>query len=259
MQPLTGVRIVVTRAASQAEEMAAPLRDLGADVLLLPMIEIAPPADPGPLRAAAARVEEYDWIVFTSGNAVQAFAAALPEPARVADTQIATVGAATRHAAEERGWVVSFTPAEYVADAVIEGFRAYELRGRRILIPSSAIARDAVAAELRRCGAQVDVVEAYRNVLPRNAVECAREVFREPWPDWVAFASSSAVRNLVQVAGAEVLRRVKIASIGPVTSRTVAGYGLQVAAEAAPHTVEGLVRAIGKAETLRIRTNLADS
>jgi len=246
VQALAGVRIVVTRAASQAEELAQPLRDLGAEVLLLPMIEIGPPADPGPLRTAAARVKEYDWIVFTSANAVQAFAALLPEQALNSGPRIATVGESTRRAVEELGWIVSLTPAEYIAEALIESFGEHDLRARRILIPSSAIARDAVAAGLRNRGAHVDVVEAYRNVLPRDAAERARNVFREPFPDWVTFASSSAVRNLVQVAGAGTLRRVKIASIGPATSKTVAELGLEVTVEAAPHTVKGLVEAIAR-------------
>src|SRR5581483_6662447 len=132
VQALAGVRIVVTRAASQAEELAQPLRDLGAEVLLLPMIEIGPPADPGPLRTAAARVKEYDWIVFTSANAVQAFAALLPEQALNSGPRIATVGESTRRAVEELGWIVSLTPAEYIAEALIESFGEHDLRARRI-------------------------------------------------------------------------------------------------------------------------------
>src|SRR5689334_8684998 len=106
MDSLQGLRVVVTRASHQAEELAAPLRALGAEVILLPLIDIAPPLNPGPLRHAAARSNEYDWIIFTSANAVHAFTAQLPELLRVLKARIATVGAATRETAEERGFRV---------------------------------------------------------------------------------------------------------------------------------------------------------
>src|SRR5579875_568030 len=236
MHPLAGLRIVVTRAAAQGGELAQALREAGADVILLPMIEIAPPSDPEPLRQAASKANQYDWIIFTSANAVQSFAAELPKETRISNPQIATVGAATRHAAEQQGFAVSLTPAEYVAEALIESFRDHDLQGSRILIPSSAIARDTVATQLRARGALVDLVEAYRNILPPEAAKRAREIFQEPYPAWVIFASSSAVRNLAVLAGPAALRKVKIASIGPVTSETVRDYGLEVAAEASSQT-----------------------
>ncbi len=244
MRRLEGVRIVVTRAAHQAEELARPLRELGAEVILLPVIGIEPPADPAPLRRAAAHAGDYDWIVFTSVNAVRAFFAELPERARHARARLATVGAATRRAAEERGFTVSLTPAEYVADSLVESFREEDLKGARILIPSAAVTRDIVATELRKRGAHVDFVEAYRNVLPVEAAERAATVFRDRYPDWVIFASTSAVENLVSLVGVEVLRGVKIASIGPITSESVRKNGLAVAAEACPHSVEGLVNVL---------------
>jgi uroporphyrinogen-III synthase len=114
----------------------------------------------------------------------------------------------------------------------------------RILIPSAAVTRDVVARELRKRGAQVDVVEAYRNMLPPEAGGQAAAIFREPYPDWVTFASSSAVENLVQLIGTERLNRIKIATIGPITSHTVRQHGLTVTAEAKVHTIEGLIDAL---------------
>lgn len=247
MRRLDGVRVVVTRAAHQAEELARPLRELGAEVILVPVIGIAPPADPGPLREAAARANEYDWIIFTSANAITAFLAELPHSPAVCKAHVATVGAATRDAAERFGFAVALTPERYVAESLVEAFAGQELNGRRILIPSAAVTRDVVAAELRKRGARVDVVEAYRNVVPREAAERSADVFREPYPDWVTFASSSAVDNLIRLIGPEPLRHVKIATIGPVTSNTVRKHGLKVAAEAPVHTVDGIVEAIRNA------------
>lgn len=235
---LTGIRIVVTRAAHQAEELAAPLRELGAEVILLPVIEIAPPADAKPLEQARARGPQYDWIVFTSANAISAFGTIAQGQARVA-----TVGAATREFAERHGFKVSVTPEKYVAESLVESFGSH-LAGQRILIPSAAVTRDVVPTELRKRGALVDVVEAYRNLIPEDAASRALEVFRDPLPRWVTFASSSAVDNLVQLVGVPVLRNILIATIGPVTSRTVQKHDLVVAAEARIHTVEGLVHAL---------------
>lgn len=247
MHPLAGVRIVVTRAAHQAEELAAPLRELGAEVILVPVIGIAPPANLEPLRAAAHRVDQYDWIFFTSANAVRAFVAELPQSPANCKASIATVGPATRDVAEEYGFRVALLPERYVAESLVQAFAHKDLNGCRILIPSAAVTRDVVSAELRKHGAHVDVVEAYRNVIPPEAAKHAKQIFREPYPDWVTFASSSAVDNLVRLVGVASLHSAKIATIGPVTSETVRTHGLRVVVEADPHTIWGLVNAISGA------------
>jgi uroporphyrinogen III methyltransferase/synthase len=247
---LQGLRVVVTRASHEAEELARPLRELGADVILLPLIGIAPPVDPGPLRQAAAHANDYDWIIFTSKNAVSAFAPEMPESCKPVRARIGTIGTATREAAEKLGFSVSITPAEYVAESLLEAFSAEDLDARRVLIPSAAVTRDIVPTELRKRGAHVDVVEAYRNVMPSEAVEQAALIFREPYPDWVCFASSSAVENLIELIGVEPLRRTKIATIGPITSNTVRKHGLNVSAEAGIHTMRGLVDVLCETEVI---------
>jgi uroporphyrinogen-III synthase len=245
---LEGMRVVVTRAAHQAEELAGPLRDLGADVILVPVIEIAPPADPSRLREAAAHVDDYDWLIFTSANGVEAFAAVLPVSPGKCKARIATVGAATRESAEQHGFSVALVPKRYVAESLVEAFATMDLTGIRMMIPSAAVTRDVVPGELRKRGAHVDVVEAYQNIAPPKAAEYAAAAFCEPYPDWVTFASSSAVGNLVRLIGPSPLGVVKIATIGPVTSQAVRTHGLSVAAEAVDQTVKGLVKAIQKAE-----------
>jgi uroporphyrinogen-III synthase len=243
MPSLLGLRIVVTRAAHQAEDLAVPLRELDAEVLLVPVIGIAPPLDRTPLREAALRCDNYDWIVFTSTNAVDAFVAELTS-GHSCSARVATVGGATRGAAERHGLTVDLIPEKYVAESLVEALGSQNLAGKRVLIPSAAVTRDVVPAALQQLGAQVEVVEAYRNVIPAGAAELAKRVFTEPLPDWVTFASSSAVDNTVQLAGIEPLQRMKIASIGPVTTATLLRHGLQPAAEAKPHTIEGLVSAV---------------
>lgn len=247
MHRLDGLRIVVTRASHQAEELAAPLRALGAEVILLPVIGIAGPADRAPLRQAAAQCNTYDWIIFTSANAVSAFAAELPDAPAAEPLRIAAVGAATARTAEQHGFRVTKMPAKYVAESLVELFQDQNLSGARILIPSAAVTRDVVATELRKRGAHVHMVEAYRNVIPEEAAEKAEQVFREPYPDWITFASPSAVENLVRVVGVEWLRHSKIASIGPITSEAIRKCGLTVDAEATVQTVAGLVETLAAA------------
>lgn len=240
---LQGQRIVITRAAHQAEELARPLRELGAEPVLLPVIGIAPPLDPEPLQQAAAR--PYDWIVFTSTNAVKAFAAHVADPAALA-ARIAVVGASTERIAHEHGFRVHLVPEEYVAESLLAALAKEDVRDRRILVPSAGDARDVLPAGLRELGAGVDVVVAYRNVLPDEAKLLAPSIFREPFPEWVTFASPSAVKNLVRLIGTEPLAHVRIASIGPVTSAAVRKLGLSVAAEAGVHSIEGLIDALQK-------------
>jgi len=241
--PLSGLRVVVTRACHQADELAAPLRERGATVILLPTIDIGPPADPEPLRRAAINVDQYDWIIFSSTNAVLAFVALLPPQADIR-ARIATVGSATRDCAEQHGLRVAIIPEKYVAESLVSAFDAEELEGRRVLIPGAEVSRDVVADALRPRGAHVEVVVAYRNIIPAEAVAQAAEVFRQPLPDWVTFASSSAVDHLLSVVRRETLQLTKIATIGPITSGTVRDHGLTVTAEAKTHTVTGLAEAI---------------
>ena len=246
MGKLDGLRVVVTRAAHQAEDLAGLLEERGAEVLLFPVIAIAPPADPGALELAAQQADQYDWIVFTSANAIHAFVATWQPGRSSIRARIATVGSATRAIAERAGLQVSLTPERYVAEALVESFGGEDLAGRRILIPSAAVTRDVVAPALRARGAIVEVVEAYRNVIPHGAAARAAEIFREPFPNWLTVASTSAVENLVRLTGTHNLARVKIASIGPVTSSAVRAHGLDVAAEAVPHTVLALAESIAR-------------
>jgi uroporphyrinogen-III synthase len=241
MHPLAGLRIVVTRATHQAEELARPLRVEGAIPILLPVIGIAPPENPEPLALAIANLPSYDWIIFTSANGVRALGR------QMCRARVATVGEATREFAQQEGWRVDVTPATYVAEALVSALSKEDLAGQRILIPSAAVTRDVVRDELVRRGAAVDVVTAYRNVIPAEAAQFARDLFHEPFPDWVTFASSSAVDNLVSLISVETLRLSKIASIGPITSKTIRQHGLVATAEPTSHTVSGMVAAIVQA------------
>jgi uroporphyrinogen-III synthase len=111
------------------------------------------------------------------------------------------------------------------------------------------VARDILPDELRRRGARVDVVEAYRTGAPVDLATRAAAVL-ESKTDWVTFTSSSTASNLIAACGAGMLKGVRVASIGPVTSATLRDAGVAVMVEASPHTVPGLVEAIRSASII---------
>jgi len=242
--PLFGQRIVVTRDRRQAAELADPLEELGAEVLLLPVIEIRPPADPGPLDRAMSQLNSYDWVIFTSVNGVRSFVDRLTD-IRSLRAKVCAIGPATAAAVEALHIKVDRLPTEYVAESLIDALSSDDVAGKRILLPRAAVARDLVPVELTRRGAIVDVVEAYRTVVPEDA-EVRAKIALARRPHWITFTSSSTVQNFLAVAEREALEGVKIASIGPITSATARQYGLTVDVEADPHTVGGMVTAIAR-------------
>jgi uroporphyrinogen-III synthase len=134
-----------------------------------------------------------------------------------------------------------------VAEGLLEALREYEMHGAAVLIARAAVARDTLPSELSRRGAFVDVVEAYRTIVPTDLAARAAAALKGN-PDWVAFTSSSTVTNFVEAAGgAAALAGVRAASIGPITSATLRGYGIEPRLEAEKYTVEGIVEAIKNA------------
>ena len=246
--PLFGQKIVVTRSSDQAVEFSERLRSLGADPIELPVISIQPPEDAAPLDQALERLASYDWLIFTSVNGVRFFLDRLDasrHDLRLLKARICAIGPATRQAVENLHVKVDLMPEEYVAESLVKAFAGEQLAGQRILLPRAAVARDLIPTELGRLGAHVDVVEAYRNVVPEDAAARARDIFSAgKKPDWVTFTSSSTVKNLLAIAGRDALEGMRIASIGPVTSETARSHGLTVDAEANQYTIDGLIQAI---------------
>lgn len=246
--PLFGRKIVITRAADQAADFAEKLRALGADAIELPVIALEAPADPKPLNRAIENLAGYDWLIFTSVNGVRFFMDRLdhsPYDLRSLQARICAIGPATRKAIEALHLKVELTPEEYVAESLVKAFAGVDLAEKKMLLPRAAVARDLIPVELAKLGAQVDVVEAYRNVVPQNASTRAREIFSaQRKPDWITFTSSSTVKNLLAITGREALEGVRIASIGPVTSSTLCAHGIKVDTEAKQFTIDGLIAAI---------------
>lgn len=249
--PLAGRRILVTRAAQQAGKLSEGLRALGAEPVEVPVLEIGPPESYEALDNALHDLKGYDWVIFTSTNAVKAVAkrayhllAPLPasEPPK-----IAAVGEATADALRNAGLHVDFQPEKYVAESLIEQFPE-NVKGRRILLARAAVARDVIPEALHAMGATVDVAEAYRNTLPARAPEMLKQALQRP-VDAATFTSSSTVTHLALAArnaGVPFPLKVPAISIGPVTSQTLREHGWEPAVEAEPHDVPGLIAATTK-------------
>ncbi|MGD1071920.1 MAG: uroporphyrinogen-III C-methyltransferase [Bryobacteraceae bacterium] len=247
--PLFGQSIVVTRAREQSGALSTPLRQLGAQVIELPTIEIQPASDYGSLDRALAQLESYAWLIFTSANGVRAFLDRLdagPFDLRAIRGRICAIGPSTRDALERFHIKVDVVAEQYVAEGLLQSLAGYDLAGARILIARAAVARDVLPNELMRRGAQVDVVEAYRTSAPSGLADRAAEILGNK-PDWITFTSSSTVENLLAAVGAEAMRGIRLASIGPITTATLRKHGMAETAEASIYTVEGLVEAILKA------------
>lgn len=247
--PLFGMRVLVTRSRQQASALSAALREAGAEPVEVPTIAIEPLTAYGVLDDALERLSTYGWAVFTSVNAVEAVFARLEAVGRdtraFAGVKIAAMGPATAKALAARGLRADYVPERFTTQDVADGFRAYDVNKRRVLLPRADIAPRTLPEALAAQGAQVDDVPAYRNVTPDGAAAQARELLLEG-VDALTVASSSAVHNLVSLLDNDVsaLRDVAIASIGPETSKAVREAGLQVAVEAAEHTIPGLVAAL---------------
>jgi uroporphyrinogen III methyltransferase/synthase len=247
--PLFGKKVVVTRAAEQAGALTSMLHQLGADVVELPTIEIQPASDYTALDAAIGRLPVYNWLIFTSVNGVRFFLDRLDashSDLRNIRGRLCAIGPATRDALERFHLRVDVVADEYLAEGLLKILSGFDLSNAKVLLARAAVARDILPDELRRWGAQVEVVEAYRTVPPGNLADHARKVL-DAKPDWITFTSSSTANNLIAACGAEALRDIRVASIGPVTSATLRSAGVDVETEANPHTIQGLVdRIIGK-------------
>ncbi len=257
-RPLFGKRILVTRPKDQSMELIERLEAMGAEAVEAPMIRILPPEDFGPLDEACARAGSFDWIVFTSANAVDAFMERLldgPTDLRaLGGVKLCCVGPATAELLAEYALKVDLTPAEYRADAVLRALAELgPLRGQKILLPHADIGREVIAEELRKQGADVTEVIAYRTVAVDADREGEPDVYRmllEGSIDAVTFTSASAVRNFVRILGAEpaadLLGSTVVACIGPVTAEAAAQANVSTTIQPSSYTVPALVDAIAR-------------
>jgi uroporphyrinogen III methyltransferase/synthase len=255
-RPLFGKRIVVTRSREQSGDLVELLESLGAEPIEAPMIRVAPPEDFGPLDKAVADASSFDWIVFTSANAVDSFMRRLAggdgDIRDLKGIRLAAIGPATAERLARHGLKVDLRPEESRAEAIVQALRDLgSLSGKRFLLPRADIARDVLPDELRKNGAEVVEVTAYHTVLAEIEREGDPDIYRmllEKRVDVVTFTSASTVKNFVQIFGAEqapdLLNATKVAAIGPVTAEAAEQYGIKTAIMPRQYTIPALVDAI---------------
>jgi uroporphyrinogen III methyltransferase/synthase len=247
-RPLFGKRLLVPRAAEQAERSARAIRARGAEPVLVPLIRILPPPDARPLAAALAALGGYDWVLFTSENGVERTFGALTAAGRDArafgSAKVGVIGPRTAEALARRGIRADLVAEEHVGEGLARDLLALG-SPRRVLLSRALVARDELPRLLREAGAEVDVVPAYETQ-PVPPAELAERI-RNAAVDVVLLTSSSIVRSLVDALGStarDQLAALTVASIGPVTTQTAEELGVRVDVAADVHTLDGLLDAL---------------
>ena len=254
-RPLFGRRVVVTRPRAQATELVSRLEQLGANAIEVPTIQILPPEDPTPLDEACARVESFDWIVFTSANAVSHFMRHLLAGANdvraLQGVRLCAIGPVTAEALSGYGLKIDLVPEKGRSEGIIQAMcRDCDVTDSQILLPRGDLALDLLPSKLQQAGARVTTVTAYRTA-PVNLEEGGPDIYRlllEQGVDIVTFTSGSSVKNFARALGEEqtvdLLARVDVACIGPVTADVADQLGIKTTIMPSVSTVASLVDAI---------------
>ncbi len=250
---LTGRTILVTRAASQAEEFVRAIVERNGRAVLFPMIEIAPPHSWEALDKALDSIERYQGLLFASANGAEGFfhrtGARGTKPEILAQMTVYAVGPRTKEALERHGLTVHCIPEQYTAADLVVAIAAEELAGKRFLFPRGNLGTEVLAQGLRSRGALVECAEVYRTIQPAPAdVETISAMLKTGGVDLVTFASPSAVRHFAALFPDETMRsiarRTAFAAIGPVTASALEAAGVPAQVVAPHSTMEALLEAI---------------
>src|SRR5688500_7962588 len=252
-RPLFGQRVVVTRTREQASQLADQLHELGAEVLEIPTIRTEEPENKSDLVDSMLTLGEYDWIVFTSPNGVTAFFnyffKGFDDIRALGNLRIAAVGPATAAKLKELHLRVDAMPEEYVASKISDAISKFEsIENLRVLLMRAEVANEELPKELEEHGAIVDDVACYRTVPETEDQNGAAERLLEGGADWITFTSSSTVENFHARFDLPKLKqqfpKIRIASIGPETTKTLQHIGVPPDAEAREHNIPGLIKVI---------------
>ena len=254
-RPLFGRRIVVTRAREQAGRLSAALAELGADVLEIPTIKTAPPGRKEDIVDALLELNSYDWLVFTSPNGVTAFFGyffkRFQDMRDLGGARIAAIGPATAAELKELHLQVDLTPDEALGQKIAEAFAKFEsIENLKICLLRAEVASSDLPRALEKLGAIVDDIPVYQTVAETEDPAGAGARLLEDGADWITFTSASTVEHFHARFGLpELLKKyaqMKLASIGPETSKALRAIGLDPTIEAREHTIDGLVQALLK-------------
>ncbi|UCH50498.1 MAG: uroporphyrinogen-III C-methyltransferase [Chloroflexota bacterium] len=248
--PLFGKRILVTRAEHQAKELSQLLLSRGASPVGMPVIEISPPRSWRELDRAVRNLKSYRWVVFTSVNAVDIFwkrLYALQLDSRwLADTKIGTIGPATAAALEERGVHPDYVPKIYTSQGFLAGLKRNDIAGCKVLLPRADIADNEISDGLARFGAEINQVTAYRTITAAKSNSQAKQMLLRGEIDVITFTSASTVSSLLAILGQkwEIIRKARLACIGPKTAAVLTQKGIKADIVAQEHDIPGLVAAL---------------
>ncbi len=254
-RPLFGQRVVVTRTREQASQLAAQLLDLGAEVLEIPTIKIDHPTQRQDLVDALLELNAYDWLVFTSPNGVtqffEYFFKHFHDMRDLGGARIAAVGPATANKLKELHLQVDLMPDEAIGSAIAEAFSEFEsIDNLKICLLRAEVANADLPAALESMGAIVDDIACYKTIPETEDRNGAAAKLLEQGADWITFTSSSTVEHFHARFDLPALLKkfpaLKMATIGPETSKMLASLGLKPTFEANPHTIEGLVQGLLK-------------
>jgi len=257
--PLEGRTIVVTRAASQAAELTTLLEHFGAHVIICPTIEIREPDNYERLDEALDHLYGYDWLIFTSTNAVEYFTKRLVARGLnledLDEIRVCAIGQRTAEKLHDAHIHVDLVPSRSTAEGVFAALTEFaggdeQLRGLNILLPRAAVGRDVLPKALEQAGARVDIVTTYQTVLPENFDRGRFGALLTGSGDCIAFTSPSTIKNLAKLFDThdlgKVLPGVAIACIGSVTANTATEYGLSVDIQPEQFTAKDLAQAIAQ-------------
>ena len=255
-RPLMGKKIIVTRARHQASQLVENLTNLGAECLSFPTIEIIPPEDYAEIDKAIESLSSYKWIIFTSVNGVVFFFKRLFESGydvrALNNLKTASIGPATAEKLLEFGLNSDIVPKHYRAESVIDAFSDIQVKNVKILLPRAGIARPILPVELRKMGALVDEITVYNTVIPDSQKEeLISELLSHEKIDMITFTSSSTVTNFKNMLVSEnfnihLLKKITMASIGPITTETAKKEGFDIQISAETFTIQGLCDSILK-------------
>ncbi len=245
-RPLFGQRVLITRPAHQAQLLAAPLTELGAEILHQAAIEISPPQDWTAVDAALSRLREFDWLVFSSSNGVRYLLDRLLATGHdlrsLGKLKLAAIGPGTADELARYHLRADLIPDEYRAESLASSL-AGTASGKRFLLARASRGREVLAEELSAAGGIVEQVVVYHSHDVLQPDPRIVDSLRSETIDWITVTSSAIAKSLVQLFG-EDLRKAKLVSISPITSATLRELGYEPAAEATEYTMQGVVRAI---------------
>ncbi|TWU23924.1 Uroporphyrinogen-III C-methyltransferase [Novipirellula galeiformis] len=247
-RPLFGQTVLVTRPIEQAEELASPLRDLGATVLIQPAIQIGPPGDWDEVDAAIESLAQQDIVIFFSRNGVQYFLQRVLETGRdmraFANCKLTCVGKQTAAALADFHLHADIVPPDFTAESLVEELRG-QVEGKRITIVRASRGRDLLYESLQQAGADVTQVVAYAHTDVTTPDPQVLQWAKQGQIDWITLTSSATAESLHQMLG-ESMQQAKLATLSPITSAAVRKLGYTVACEADPYTIESLIQALVK-------------